>query len=685
MKTQQIVYPAGAMVENGGSIIDVTKTTLFTPTAKGDGKTDDTAAFIAAMDYLADKAGRNNDWNKKKIPLQTIYLPSGTYLVSDRLVHSGSVKGGFSFLSIVGQDRKNTIIKLKDNAPGYNVGKPKEVLCYMKYWESYNGGSMWGNNIRNLTIDTGSGNPDAVGMSFFSANGGSIDNMTFRSGDGAGFAGINFPGWSVQGHFTDITVEGFERAIRTEQVTENNPILEFFTIHNQRVVGLDFNRSAPCVRSLKSENSVPAVKVDGDGAQCILLDSELSGGDAKNPAIRIVNAGKQQLFVRNVKIAGYGMSIEKDGTAAVASGNVKEWISGQVFSKGNITPRRSMNLPIEDFPIISRGANPEKWANPADFPGADDAAKVQAALNSGKPAIYFPRYYFIPQNKTLTIPATVRHIDLMHQNSWIWGGMKVTEASKIPLYIENADRKLGLSVEANRGLVARNCSMQFRTTVKEPLTVHFSNIAVLVNSHRDEFCPPNVTIYARSINEESWTHTNFVVNGGTMWVMGYKTEADGTAFHAKKGGFLEVLGGYVNFAGQQKKQNPDVLNEDSNVSYIGTNFMGRTHLELLGICFWREAPVTAVWLNRPAGRSLLDLRSLGEVGGEDWRAGVGGFTAKSICRGRSFPDRFAKNFLAAVVFGVCRARCIREPGCDRRAIGFQVPAMLGLLLRHLHR
>ena len=48
------------------------------------------------------------------------------------------------------------------------------------------------------------------------------------------------------------------------------------------------------------------------------------------------------------------------------------------------------------------------------------------------------------------------------------------------------------------------------------------------------------------------------------------------------------------------------------------------HSQLLGICFWREGLETAVGLDRPAGRSLLDLRSLGEGGGEDWRAGKGG-------------------------------------------------------------
>jgi hypothetical protein len=138
-----------------------------------------------------------------------------------------------------------------------------------------------------------------------------------------------------------------------------------------------------------------------------------------------------------------------------------------------------------------------------------------------------------------------------------------------------------MKVYAKRTVIARFGGMRYEVHTAEPVTAHFQNLGVLQNGYKDVFCPPNATIYARSINEEAQLHTNFKVNGGTMWVLGFKTEADHTAFHAANNGMLEVLGGYVNFAGPHDEVNPDIINEESNVTYIGTNhfFRGDFHPE----------------------------------------------------------------------------------------------------------
>ena len=72
-------------------------------------------------------------------------------------------------------------------------------------------------------------------------------------------------------------------------------------------------------------------------------------------------------------------------------------------------------------------------------------------------------------------------------------------------------------------------------------------------------------------------------------------------------------------------------------------------LLLLGICFWREAPETAVGPDRPACRSLLGLRSFSEVGGEDWRAGKWGLT-----------DKVGRVFMALLGFGAVEVALIEE-------------------------
>jgi hypothetical protein len=53
-------------------------------------------------------------------------------------------------------------------------------------------------------------------------------------------------------------------------------------------------------------------------------------------------------------------------------------------------------------------------------------------------------------------------------------------------------------------------------------------------------------------------------------------------------------------------------------------------------------------------------------------------TVTSICRERSFPNRFAKIFWHRLFFlPACRVRWIREPGCGRRPIGISLVSKPG--------
>lgn len=570
-----IVYPTPAFAQSGGPVINIKNTTLFSPNAVGDGVTDDTAAFVAMMNYLKAQVQALNGGDPKKI----MYIPSGTYLVSNTITYSGANYNLFCRLRLIGQNRANTIIKLKNNSAGFGVGTKKPVLTWTKLVEQ--GNVMWGNQLRNLTIDTGTGNPGAVGVNFLGANGCSIDNLTVRSGDGQGYAGLNFPWWSVQGHFSDITVQGFDYGIRAgDNVNESNPVLEYVTVSGQNIAGVQVSRAAACLRKIKSTNTVPGVLVDNTGAHVIVVDSEFTGGSAANAALVLTNSSSSQLFARNVSVAGYGSSIRNNGANAL-TGYVSEWRSGSVYAFDANVPSLTMNLPVEEAPLVPWESNPANWANPDEFAGSNDAQKIQAALNSGKPAIYFPRYYFVANTTPLTVPATVRQIDFMTSESWLWGGLNVTQSSNEPLFIEHSSRKVLVRINAPRTLVSRFGSISYEVNTTEPVVAHFQTGAVLAGAHQLKFCPPNARIYARSINEESRTTTNFLVNGGLLWVLGYKTEADQTAFEARSGGFLEVLGGYQNFAATADTGKPTVLNNNSNVSYIGTNFMSRNYQQAI--------------------------------------------------------------------------------------------------------
>ena len=106
---ENIVYPADA------GVVDVTKTPY---SAKGNGRTDDTAAIQKALDDHPSQGA-------------IIYLPNGVYLVSATLrwPHGGNPGGEEKETVLQGQSRAGTVIQLRDACPGFGSARhPKAPL-----------------------------------------------------------------------------------------------------------------------------------------------------------------------------------------------------------------------------------------------------------------------------------------------------------------------------------------------------------------------------------------------------------------------------------------------------------------------------------------------------------------------------------------------------------------------------
>ena len=144
--------------------------------AKGDGITDDTGAFRKALKAV-------------QMHFQIIYVPNGTYLVTD------TISWG-AWITLQGQNRGQTIIRLKDNCPGYaDPARPKPVMHAAMPGNKY-GNDSWANAafdnyVLNLTIDTGKGNPGAVALRYTTHNQGVVEEVSLRSGDGKGVMGLD--------------------------------------------------------------------------------------------------------------------------------------------------------------------------------------------------------------------------------------------------------------------------------------------------------------------------------------------------------------------------------------------------------------------------------------------------------------------------------------------------------------
>jgi len=613
-----LVYPAAAFMHagKGGRLIDVTQPPF---NAKGDGKTDNTQALIAARDFIMKNHEPAYCGRHLLKGNYILYLPNGTYLVSDCVNHNLPVMVGDGVwanyqqhplmtdpearnpklfpvgwsteqndsIIILGQSRDKTILRLKDNCPGFGAGAAKPVLAFFRL---KCGSCVNQNNVvENLTVDTGRGNPGAIGIRWNSANTGAIRNLTVRSGDGAGVAGLMLDVMAAEGLVEDVSIHGFDEGLSLSAGQCSILTLEHAFFGNQKRTGMlvaDFSRFA--ARDVIVNGAPTALRVESSG-HGVILDSSFQ---CTNGAAAAIDLGDGHLFVRNVQTAGYEIALARDGKSVLTSPRVEEYVSGPTLSTEPGTPAGSLRLPIEDSPKILHEANPANWANVDDFGAlgdgvADDTPAIQKAMNSGKPAILFTKDVYLV-NGPVTIPKTVRQVSflygcairtqfceeamfrveepsseplLLQQNAYNFGGVFLDHAADRTVVLEDmmaffphgGRSAMMMDLFLNPVKPAQyddktNCWRLYRnaTPAGKPKKLFVNNALGFAPGGPDNrFAVENVTVWCRQVNTEHFHGNNFAFRRSTAWILGFKTEGgeDCHSFSALDGTRLEVLGG----------------------------------------------------------------------------------------------------------------------------------------------
>ena len=130
--------------------------------AKGDGVTDDTAAF--------QKAAADN--------VRRLFIPRGVYRLSDT-VHFSPKRW-----ILQGEDEKTTVLRLADGAAGFgDAEKPKPFISTFTAFMDPKAamGQAFRSSVFNLTIEVGAGNPGAVALHYLNNNQGAVRDVTPRS------------------------------------------------------------------------------------------------------------------------------------------------------------------------------------------------------------------------------------------------------------------------------------------------------------------------------------------------------------------------------------------------------------------------------------------------------------------------------------------------------------------------
>jgi hypothetical protein len=535
--------------------------------AKGDGTTDDTDAIQRAF---------NDHPSQSAI----IYLPNGKYLVTKQIRWGGSknMRDADAAKNTVlwGQSKEKTIIQLKDRCPGFNDPRTARGVI----WTGEAPAQRFANEVRNLTVDTGVQNPGASGVQFMANNQGGIYDVNIVSGDGQGKAGLDLGYTDEQGPMLakNISVLGFDYGVSSATGVASWTG-ENISVKSPNKAGFKNSGQPASVRKFQFSGDVTAVE-NGSGL-LTLIDSTLDGtGAAQDLAAISINGGAA--LIRNVKTSGFKTAlVDSVAKTEIAGPTIAEHFSIKPVTL--ITGAAStLNLPIKETPELPWG-DPAKWVAPK----TNDAAGIQAAIDSGAETVFLPRgTYSI--DTTIVVRGNVKRIigtkgtidvkppllnedkavfQIAHggSNSVTLEGLHTTYANGTFVFIEHTSKRT-LILKAlciNFGAAQTPSHLSYRNTV--PGADVFIEDVV---SSRWEFTGQNV--WARQFNSES-TGTRLTVDGGTFWVLGYKTERIGEIVVAKNGAKVEILGGLSQTSGSAHGSMFQNSNSDMSVFFSEVN------------------------------------------------------------------------------------------------------------------
>ena len=561
--SQSVRFPSGATVWN-----------VKNYGAKGDGKADDTEAFrrtiTAALDHQA-----------RYTAIRVIYVPNGTYKVSNTLEakdrnHMHWSQGWRAGFFLQGESEQQTVIKLTNRAAGFtDPQKPKAVIITGS--ENPNGNDGGGNQafrhyIRNLTVDVGQGNPGAVGIDFITNNRGGVYQVTVRSADPqkVGHTGIRMDrSWPGPGILKYVTVNGFRFGISMWSHYQYSMTMEHIQLSNQTTYGIRVKHNTATIRSLSSQNSVPAIYMETEHSHLTLIDAKLTGGQPDKPAI----ISKAMFYGRNIRTAGYGKAIDDRGNdnRDRDGGVVTEYWNRGIYKGHHDVLASAIKLPIKETPEFHTN-NFSNWAK-VDGSAADDLSAIQGAIDSGKPVVYLPVGSYKVSN-TIVLRGNVRKLvglcaSISKTNNFPQGKPILRyEGGTADNTIIQFIRFFGdIQHNSAKGLALVNMDISkgryYNTTNGRGELFIEDIIADRVHSLFPQ------KIWARQLNCEFASETFVINTGGKAWLFGYKTEGkNGTVLHNRQGGWAELWGGFF-YPNDGTPTLPMIINEEG---YMTANY-----------------------------------------------------------------------------------------------------------------
>jgi hypothetical protein len=524
--------------------------------AKGDGRSDDTAALVAAI------AAAGTDTGAYFWRTRIVYLPSGTYRVSGSLVKRYANGKFGSGMILVGESEAATTIKLTDNAAGFNdVSAPRGVIMTTAklldgtptsggkdYTHKGEGNDAYENFVENLTIDVGAGNPGAIGIDYLASNIGAIRDVRVIAPTGHGAIGIAMQRkWPGPALLQRVEVKGFDTGIAVAN-TEYGVTMDHVKLLDQLKTGLANDSNAIAAADLTIDAAGTAIANTAPGGMIALTNSVLRR--TSEGAEALSNSGV--IAARNVSLDGF--SPPPNATLPLAG-----FWQGQSWHHEQSQPIP----PLADSPAppadpVASWVNVLHYAKSSQRPPKDITDSLRQAIATGASTIYLPYGRYTISDR-IEIPPTLHRIVGMNASITVTPerkpefsrdtGMLQIDQPGPPLVIE----RLAFDMTNLGDQLAVGVTAQRDVTLRDIVTAGTSLLDRGAGGGRvfiEDVCCGSMHIagpapvFARQFDTEGGD-TRILNEGSPLTILGLKTEGDCIVLDNRDGAVTSVLGGLL--------------------------------------------------------------------------------------------------------------------------------------------
>jgi hypothetical protein len=515
-------------------------------------------AFVAVIDEIA---GSNNRYSRPPF----IYLPAGpnrtpivyeiSYTIYGRLTNRSWSDGWRSGVIIVGEDPSLVTLKLTDNNPLFQDPTAPRAMLFFGSENDGNptlknnagtGNQGFKNSVINLTIDTGIGNPGAIGVDYLASNRGTISNCKFK-GSGLTAIAMNRAGQGPQ-LIKNVEVDGYAVAFDARaadyQITFDNIVCR-----NQRTAVFYHGLNTFAIQRLTSINTVPVMRNASNRGLVSFLNCEFRLPDGVSTRSPLGIDSQSRFYIENLKSSAYDTILNQTGSNGALSVRHSSYTAdgnGAVTVPLFTSYRQASLFPVRTVPTLPAWeAFPDLTSlNPADYEivTTNTGAALQAAIDTGKSIVLLPNASY-PLTAPLNIPATLRKVIGCQSSISVASGSTLSHMIVVEGSTSNSVEfehltlsDPGIRVNSARPVVLRHMDAKHYSTGPNAIGGKLFVEDVIFKS----FTATGQKIWIQQGNcEEAGPQFNLI--DCDTWVNGMKTERPQTAVFAQ-GGRLKVLG-----------------------------------------------------------------------------------------------------------------------------------------------